>query len=197
MPWTIAIPGDVPSPLCGGATNRDSSLGGAYNSMICIYGKVIFGAWMWGRCLLLVVIRIHCGASPQPSPELKFTVQLKFRVYFKTFWKFFKWHSAKRFFENKIFICLSCERNVIFWNPFNPSKPGSGYSRRKNCVSTAGFSAIILGQCSSEHDERRLTLALVYMVIDLCVLSRNEKAKFAWKSPASQLAPSGALATGM
>ena len=62
---------------------------------------------------------------------------------------------------------------------FNPLPPGSGYSQRKNCVFTTGFSAIILGQCSSEHDERRLTLALVYMVIDLCVLSRNEKAKFA------------------
>ena len=61
----------------------------------------------------------------------------------------------------------------------NPLPPGSGYRRRKNCVSTAGFSAIILSQCSSEHGERRLTLALVYMVIDLCVLSRNEKAKFA------------------
>ena len=61
----------------------------------------------------------------------------------------------------------------------NPSNPGSGYSRRKKCVSTAGFSAIILGQCSSEHGERKLILALVYIVIDLCVLSRNEKAKFA------------------
>ena len=61
----------------------------------------------------------------------------------------------------------------------NPLPPGRGYSRRKNCVSTAGFSAIILGQCSSEHGERKLTLALVYIVIDLCVLSRNEKAKFA------------------
>ena len=62
---------------------------------------------------------------------------------------------------------------------FNPSNLGSGYSHRNNCVSTAGFSAIILGQCSSEHGERKLTLALVYIVIDLCVLSRNEKAKFA------------------
>ena len=68
---------------------------------------------------------------------------------------------------------LYCQFNI------NSSNPGSGYSHSKNCVSTAGFSAIILGPCSSEHNKRRLTLALVYMVIDLCVLSRNEKAKFA------------------
>ena len=61
----------------------------------------------------------------------------------------------------------------------NPSQPGSVYRHRKNCVFTAGFSAVILGPCLSEHDERKLILALVYMVIDLCVLSRNEKAKFA------------------
>ena len=57
---------------------------------------------------------------------------------------------------------------------FNPFVPGS----RTN-VSTACFSAFILRRCLSEHDDRRLTLALVYMVIGLCVLSRNEKAKFA------------------
>ena len=68
---------------------------------------------------------------------------------------------------------------TAFLYELNPLPPDSGYSRRKNCVSTAGFSAIILGQCSSEHGERKLTLALVYIVIDLCVLSRNEKAKFA------------------
>ena len=59
-----------------------------------------------------------------------------------------------------------------------PCRRGAGIAA-VNCVFTAGFSAIILGQCSSVHDERRLTLALVYMVIELCVLSRNEKAKFA------------------
>ena len=58
-------------------------------------------------------------------------------------------------------------RNLVLLNPL---PPGSVYSQRKNCVFAAGFSAIILGPCSSEHDERRLTLALVFMVIDLCVL---------------------------
>ena len=80
-------------------------------------------------------------------------------------------------------VCSVQEQEMAcFYNEMavlNPSNPGSGYSRCKKYVSTAGFSAIILGQCLREHDERRLTLALVYMVIDLCVLSRNEKAKFA------------------
>ena len=49
-------------------------------------------------------------------------------------------------------------------NHFNPA---SGHSHRKNCVSTARFSAVILGPCSSEHDERRLTLALVYSRLSL------------------------------
>jgi hypothetical protein len=62
-------------------------------------------------------------------------------------------------------------------------------SRREAAIATV---KIVFPQ----HDERRLTLALVYMVIDLCVLSRNEKAEFAKKSPASQLAPFGALGNG-
>ena len=74
-----------------------------------------------------------------------------------------------------------CRENFdhVSLGSINPLPAGSGYSQFKNCVFTAGFSAIILGPCSSERNERMLTLALVYMVIDLCVLFRNEKAKFA------------------
>ena len=96
-----------------------------------------------------------------------------------------------------IFTTKNMMNSINYTLIFNSSNPGSSHSHRKNCVSIAHFSAVMLGPCSCEHDERRLTLALVYMVIDLCVLSRNEKAKFAWKSPASQLSPSGAPATGM
>jgi hypothetical protein len=61
-------------------------------------------------------------------------------------------------------LCLHSHRVPMEINSFNP---GSSHSHRKNRVSKARFSAIILGLCSSEHDERRLTLALVYMVIGL------------------------------
>ena len=69
-------------------------------------------------------------------------------------------------------IYLNCKfvENLVFF--VNPFALGTSRCRRENCVFTARFSAIILGLRLSAHDERRLTLALVYMVIGLCVVKK-------------------------